>query len=376
MPKNKAKGAGSPKGNFVSQWFAHRVYPSVDGGITAVADQAATRCAPLSTATGQERPCVKAPNALGVCAISTLRGGERREWLACPYRALDETLVNDAASRLFAPERAVHVRAAPLVAQPTGRSDLEAAVDAGNTGVLFFQTKLGGEISVSATTRSPEMAFDITMVEVVKRPGGGLALGRYGILEIQTMDFHGSYKHAVKNMGDALRLHGESFPEQLTRRPDWLSEHVEGPNIANVFKRTFYQMVFKFQIGAHPHCAGCIFAIPDSVWESWQRHLGAPPLVDTDDATQRFSGPGSNRERGSEMTKSAFIYVFDLDHTSGRSPSPVRILKRIGTTSEELARLAVEVAPRALVEQGGAADRIGESIRMRLRSYWPELAAR
>jgi hypothetical protein len=36
----------------------------------------------------------------------------------------------------------------------------------------------------------------------------------------------------------------------------WLSEGVEGPNIANVFKRTFYQMMFTFQLGHHERCAG------------------------------------------------------------------------------------------------------------------------
>lgn len=44
----------------------------------------------------------------------------------------------------------------------------------------------------------------------------------------------------------------------------WLSERVEGPNITNVFKRTFYQMMFKFQLGHHEQCAGCVLAVPQS----------------------------------------------------------------------------------------------------------------
>ena len=80
----------------------------------------------------------------------------------------------------------------------------------------------------------------------------------------------------VRNLRDGLRLHPNTFPDTLQANKNWLSEGVEGPNIANVFKRTFYQMMFKFQLGKHPRCAGCVLAIPQSVWDSWQKHLGAP----------------------------------------------------------------------------------------------------
>ena len=55
---------------------------------------------------------------------------------------------------------------------------------------------------------------------------------------------------------------------------NWLSEKIEGPNIANVFKRTFYQMVLKFKLAGHETCAGTTLALPRAVWDSWQRHLG------------------------------------------------------------------------------------------------------
>jgi hypothetical protein len=108
---------------------------------------------------------------------------------------------------------------------------------------------------------------------------GAAHIGRFGILEIQTMDFHGSYRAAVRNLRDGLRLHTANFPGTLQNNQQWRCEGIEGPNIANVFKRTFYQMMFKFQLGQHGRCSGCVLAIPEAVWESWQRHLGAPVLT-------------------------------------------------------------------------------------------------
>src|SRR5437667_12908286 len=99
------------------------------------------------------------------------------------------------------------------------------------------------------------------------------------------MDFHGSYRAVVKNLEDALRLHGLQFHKELQSKPNWLGERIEGPNIANVFKRTFYQIMLNFQIGADESCAGCVLALPVSVWDSWQRHLGKPDPRTNDDGT-------------------------------------------------------------------------------------------
>lgn len=109
----------------------------------------------------------------------------------------------------------------------------------GDAGILYLQDKLGREISIAPTDRSPELAFDITMVRVALADGA-VGLGEYGILEVQTMDFHGSYRAVVKNLEDALRLHGADFHREVRRKRQWLGDYVEGPNIANVFKRTFY----------------------------------------------------------------------------------------------------------------------------------------
>ena len=118
--------------------------------------------------------------------------------------------------------------------------------------------------------------FDTTLVEIVERDGA-LDIGKYGILEVQTMDFHGTYKYAVKNLTDALRLHGDQFHAVVRANEGrWISERIEGPNIANVFKRTFYQVMLKFELARKGAAAGTVLAIPQSVWDSWQPFLGAP----------------------------------------------------------------------------------------------------
>jgi len=140
---------------------------------------------------------------------------------------------------------------------------------------IFFQDKLGGEISVIGTAQSPEMSFDVTLAELVVQ-NGEFRVARYGALELQTMDFHGSYAHTVKNLRDALRLHRDGFPEALSQNLQWAGEKIEGPNIANVFKRTFYQIMVKFQLSGQGAAAGTVLALPRAVWESWQPFLGRP----------------------------------------------------------------------------------------------------
>jgi Restriction endonuclease NotI len=270
---------GMPKGNFVSEWFGHRVFPSVASTPSSLEDQRLRRCPFLSQAVGGERLCIKSAASLGICTIATVASGSKREWLACPYRALDQDMVTDAARRLFrvSSDQLVTVVPAPTLADAGVRENFLSDLNEGRVGVLFLQDKLGGEISITATPRSPELSFDITMVEVALT-NGVPRFGKYGIVEVQTMDFHGSYRAVVGNLQDALRLHGERFHEAVAENPQWLSEKSEGPNVANVFKRTFYQIMLKFQIGADKDCAGCILALPTAVWDSWQKHLGMPDL--------------------------------------------------------------------------------------------------
>jgi len=257
---------------------------------------------------------------------------------------------------------------APTLVGAKVRERIGRAVKGGLTTIVYLQDKLGGEISLSATDRSPEVAFDTTMVEVVADEGGHLSVGRYGILEIQTMDFHGSYRYAEKNLRDSLRLHRAGFPRVLQENQGWLSDRIEGPNIANVFKRTFYQIMLKFRIGAHPHAVGCVLAVPASVWDSWQRHLGAPELRPMGDGTHRLAWSGAE-------APTAWIYVFDLDVRSDRTPNPIVLSKVIATDADSLAHYALQVAPDAAVAEGGSADRVLARIRSRLSTWWPDLGA-
>ncbi|MBN7453044.1 NotI family restriction endonuclease [Mycobacteroides abscessus] len=341
----------------------------VAGTAEALADQKAHRCPLITVATGTSSTCVKPPNSQGVCTVSACSNGPRQDWLVCPYRALDPDLLEDAVRRMFGHDAEAGLTLIPvtLLSGATRKKSFLKRVKSGKPAIVYFQNRLGGEISLSATERSPEMAFDATMVEVLYQDGA-LTIGRYGIFEIQTMDFHGSYKHAVKDLSDALRLQGDGFPEQVQLHPEWSGNKIEGPNLANVFKRTFYQMMFKFQIGAHEASAGCVLAIPKSVWDSWQRHLGKPDLVLQPDGTYRLA-----IEADEEKAPAAWIYVFDLDQSDTTSPNDVKLLQVIATDAASLSYYALTVAPEAALAQGGSVDGIATSIRTRLLRYLPEL---
>lgn len=194
-------------------------------------------------------------------------------------------------------------------------------------------------------------------------------VGRYAILEVQTMDFHGTYERAVMNLRDALRLHGTQFHQVLRQNGGrWLSERVDGPNIANVFKRTFYQMMLKFQVARHESCAGCALAIPAAVWDSWQRHLGKPELLARGDGSVALLQPGSTvPER-----VPAWVYVFDIDASETTTPNPIVIRNVIATDAEAIAYFSTVAAPEAAIGGPGSTNLL-ISIRRRLGGFWPEL---
>ncbi len=141
---------------------------------------------------------------------------------------------------------------------------------------------------------------------------------------------------------------------------------------SDVFKRTFYQMMLKFQIGGRGSCAGCVLAIPASVWDSWQRHLGGPELTALGGNAFALQTPG--RPKPSDPA-SAWIYVFDIDPASSKSPSPVVLRKTIATSADAIAHYALKVAPEAALSSGAAGDRLLATIRNRLSQWWPELRA-
>lgn len=316
---------------------------------------------------GEERTCIKNEKSKGVCTISSCSNGPRQDWVACPYRLIAPDLVSTVAARLYAVSDAAQLRAysAPALASEKTQSRIRSDLAKGLRVFTYFDQKLGGEISLSGTAKSPEMAFDVTLVEFVPS-ASGIDLGRFAILEVQTMDFHGSYSKAVTNLRTGLGLHPKNFPTVLQENLWWAGERVEGPNIANVFKRTFYQMAFKFRFAENEACAGTALVLPQAVWDSWQPFLGAPLLVDRPDGSALLTAP--SEPKPSRIP--AWIYVADFDSASRRSPSPTQYVRPIGVTAGALTYYALHEAPGAataeLLSDGG----IYASLRRRLRSYW------
>jgi hypothetical protein len=281
--------------------------------------------------------------------------------------------------RLYAipPLGSLVIRPVVALAESSGRSEILAAVHGGERVFVYFQDKLGGEISLSKTGASPELSFDITVVELIPGKSTGLlpgftepsvVAGKYGVIEVQTTDTHGSYSHAVAALTSALDLHNEHFAAQLSENPEWAGRKVEGPNISNVFKRTFYQIAFKFQVTKRTTSVGCVLALPQPVWDSWQPFLGAPELHEQPDGTWRLLDDQATRPTD-------WIYVFDIDtHASpGGRAAPIRVSLVIGTDAATLSRAAFEVAPAKAVAHGEEQDAIAEAVVRRLARYLPAI---
>lgn len=365
MTKVSKKRAGS----LVSEWYGHRVYPRVAAGKQALKDQMARRCPFLSAAMETEKACIKPAASSGICTISSPSNGEQQDWLVCPYRVLGSPIVHEAVTRLFEIEGSFKLFTGPDLVHERTRRAVHDALAGKQRVFVYVQDKLGGEISLSATERSPEMSFDTTFVEIL-RSGEAYALGKYGILEVQTMDFHGSYKRVVQNLEDSLRLHRTKFHKTLADNQGWLSDRMEGPNIANVFKRTFYQVLLKFRLAGHQNCAGCVLALPKSVWDSWQRHLGKPEPVPVGPGVSILLAPGLPRPNGR-----SWIHVFDLDQDAADPADSVKSVEIILADADTIAHHALRVAPEAALSDGGSADRILTRIAIRLNSWWPALTA-
>ena len=194
----------------ISEWFGHRVFPTVAETPIALGQQRSGLCPFLSETLAMSTPCVKAENSRGVCTISANSNGARQDWLVCPYRALDDDLLAGMVRRLYGvPGTApVLIRPAKALEIPADREEVLQAVKSGGLQrvFLYFQDKLGGEISLSRTPASPELSFDITVVELLPAESQtllpndpidpGVRVGKYGVIELQTTDTHGSYKAA------------------------------------------------------------------------------------------------------------------------------------------------------------------------------------
>ena len=361
-----------PSGNFVSEWFGHRVYPTTVSSPQAITDQNSERCPFLSAAKGEDTFCIKNPKSKGVCSVSCISNGPRQDWLVCPYRALNTEIVTGAIRQLFRLSECSNPYVTPAInlAKADVRIDVAKRLAQGEAVFTYFDEKTGGELSIPSTARSPEFSFDVTIIEL-RHKNGNPHIGQFGILEIQTTDFHGSYQYAVRNLKDVLRLNQNNFAATLQENEGaWLSQGVEGPNIANVFKRTFYQMMFKFQLGQHEQCAGCVLAIPQSVWDSWQRHLGAPEINAETDGTFSLLAPGHIRSDPCP----AWVFVFDTEVTSQQTPSPIVVRQVIGTNAPAFSYWALDAAPQAALSNIDAETGFLAGLSRRLKPIWPELA--
>jgi hypothetical protein len=365
--------SGAASRPHVSEWFGHRVFPSVSSASVALQDQLSGRCPFLSQTLGHATSCVKAENSKGVCTISASSNGSRQDWLVCPYRALDDSLLTGMVRRLYGITGDAPVLIRPVLGLRDDhlRREILTAVQPDNPHRVFvyFQDKLGGEIGLSRTPASPELSFDITVVELLADTSFDpdfppVKVGRYGVIEMQTTDTHGTYKHAVEALRNALDLHPDQFPRMLADNPEWSGRRMEGPNISNVFKRTFYQIAFKFQVTKRDTSAGCVLALPQPVWDSWQPFLGAPELREQPDGTWRLLDD-------QDANPSDWIYVFDVDESPAPDggPAPLRVKLIIGTDAQTLSRAAFDIAPARAIEHGGGADAVVAAIVRRLASY-------
>lgn len=335
------KKVAAPK-NYIGEWFGHRLYPSVKCDHVPATTFSSLRCPFLSASTGNARDCVKTDNSKGVCTITTTTGSTR-DWMVCPYRSLDDNLLRAAIARIFSVQ-ADSVEAFPVTRlhNSTFVAEVKRHQSAGKNVYVYFQQKLGGEINISSTQRTPELSFDLTILPISFR-NDTLLVRQYGLYEVQTMDFHGSYSHAVKAVQSALDLHADSFAETIKINTAWLGRDIEGPNIANVFKRTFYQILLKFGLAGHGDCAGVVLALPTSVWESWAPHLAAPRLKKTGDI---FAIAG-DKSRGSK----SWIVVFENEVSHPGPIEPLAINKTIRVSVSALLKAAYKTVPNLISKQ-------------------------
>jgi hypothetical protein len=356
------------RGNYISEWFGQRIYPEVRLSDKAISGSNWGVCPFLSQVKRQRTQCIKNENAFGVCTINSVGVDARRDWLVCPYRVIDSDIVKAGCETIFQSPDSVTPVPVSILGDKKGLAALEEALKRDRKAFVFFQDKLGGEISVSSTPSSPEIAFDVTVVEIT-RAKGVLKVGRYGFIEIQTMDFHGTYRHAVSNLRDAHRLHKAGFSKSLSQNPAWMSESIEGPNIANVFKRTFYQTLLKFELSKEGAAAGTILALPQSVWNSWQPFLGRPEIEHVDGMAFRIKGSDNRSYHGTN----AWIFLFELDATSQSPISPVKITAMIRVSATDLIEHAFVNVPKQMLHWTRTDDALLLRIRSRIQRALPTL---
>lgn len=357
--------------NSISEWFGHRTFPSVCAEPAAQEQQKRGTCPFLSRVLTPGKPaaCVKSANSRGVCTVSSNSNGREQDWVACPYRTIGSSIFEHTVSRLFKPaaEGKPDLIPAPRLADATERKAVLRRLKNGEAAYVLFMDKLGGEIDLPGSRRSPKFKLDTTIIGLKLAKDGRIEFGRYAVVEVQTMDFHGTYRHATTALTDALRLHPKDFARQLTENPHWAQHEIEGPNISNVFKRTIYQILFKLRLGQQADCAGCVLALPRSVWESWQPHLGAPEIRPLPDGTWRLD----DRPVDLSAKQPGWLTVFDIDSASTITPNPIVVAQDIRIDAQALSRLAFDIAPDEAMRHIGGDAGLKSLLHRRLSEFWP-----
>ncbi len=129
-------------GNFVSEWFGQRIYPTVRLDAAQVTGDGAGRCSFLSEVLHRSTNCVKNANSSGVCTVSSTSNGERQDWLVCPYRVISSDIVRRACQLIFGLAHEVTPVPVVILAQAEELLTFAEAVNESGAGYLFFQDKL------------------------------------------------------------------------------------------------------------------------------------------------------------------------------------------------------------------------------------------
>ncbi|MCX7429048.1 MAG: hypothetical protein NTW96_25905 [Planctomycetia bacterium] len=310
----------------------------MDQSRAACIDQGSRLCPFLTAATEQRTLCVKRASGwkepYGVCTISSDSNGPRQDWIACPNRTLDQhfTLLASAVHAAYGISEDQQILLLPLTVlhRPDQRKRIVNAFRTRNRVFLFSSQKLGGEIDLPETDASPGAAVDVSVIEVseVDKEGKPARFGDHLFYEIQTADFHGSPLHAAELLRNSCPAcsAAKGYHKDLNARVEICGTGVEGPNKANIFKRTIYQMIFKIELSRSPECAGFAIVLPVPVWESWLRHLGRPQLIEDDQRWLSLPSPAETKETSGERS-GATVYVFDIDRDSRESPNLLNIVQ-------------------------------------------------
>lgn len=211
MTVRKNRDAMVSTGNYVAEWFGHRVWPQVDTSDEAVRNQSACLCPFLSRATASKTACVKTARGMddptGVCVISSDSNGDRQDWLACPVRTLDSefTLLVAAIRTTYciAQKERVVVLPVTVLHLPDKRAEIQRALAKEVRVFAFAGNKVGGEVDIPETEVSPGGKVDVSVIEITGLDANADEPDRFGkhmFYEIQTADFHGSPLHAVRRL--------------------------------------------------------------------------------------------------------------------------------------------------------------------------------